>query len=191
MAGEGGEPASLLIGLPEGGLRLDSRGVIGTWNSTSGQRESLRLAELLDESGAEAGLLLGRKSARHIEDEPALSQGQYFLVTDTTGNGILIMRESTAPDAPVTAWTWFEDNEAEWDDVLVLTLAASEGSPGRWSFEFPEAGLHGELRGLTPGPVGSAEAAPGFEVFRVEAALVLDGQSWTMRGIGVQEVTVE
>jgi hypothetical protein len=191
MAGEGGEPSSLVIALPEGDLRLDSRGAIGTWNSASGQRESLRLAELLDETGAEAGLLLGRTSARHVDDGPAPGQGQYFLVTDTTGNGLAIMRESTAPDAPVTAWTWFDDTEAEWDDVLVLTLAASEDSPGRWSFEFPEAGLLGELRGVAPGPVGNAEAAAGFEVFRVEASLVLDGESWTMGGIGVQEVTVE
>ena len=33
----------------------------GSWNSRTGQRESLRLAELLDDSGAESGLLLARQ----------------------------------------------------------------------------------------------------------------------------------
>jgi hypothetical protein len=64
VAGEGGEPASLILALPDGGLRLDSRGSIGSWNSRTGQRESLHLAELQDDSGAESGLLLARQSAR-------------------------------------------------------------------------------------------------------------------------------
>jgi len=191
MAGEGGEPSSLIVTLPEGRLRLDTRGAIGTWNSSTGQRESLRLAELLDESGAESGLLLGRQSARRVDAPPAEGQGQYFLVTDTTGAGIVIMRESMAPDAPVTAWTWFEDSEAVWDDGLLLTLAASPDSPGRWSFELPEAGLLGELRGASPVLTEASDAVPGFDLFRVEATFVLDGQSLTMRGVGIQERSLE
>lgn len=191
VAGEGGEPSSVILELTEGSLRLDSRGAIGSWNSSTGQRESLRLAELLDESGAEAGLLLARQRARRIDEPRGVGPGQYFLVSDTAGNGLLIMRESTSPDAPVTVWTWFEDAESEWDDALVLTLAAADDSPGRWSFELPEAGLLGELRGAGPGLSDGPAGDGGFEVFRVEAALVLEGQSWTMRGIGVQELTLE
>ena len=187
LAGDGGEPASVILGLPEGSLRLDSRGAVGSWNSRTGQRESLRLAELLDESGAEAGLLLARQSARHVDDPAADGPGQYFLVSDTAGNGLLIMRDRTSPDAPVTTWTWFDDTETEWSDALILTLAAPVDAPGRWSFELPEAGLLAELRGVGPGVTDTAGDGPGFEAFRVEAALVLDGQSWTMRGIGVQE----
>ena len=190
VAGEGGEPSSVILELAEGGLRLDSRGAIGSWNSSTGQRESLKLAELLGESGAEEGLLLARQTARRI-DEPGMGPGQYFLVSDTAGNGLLIMRDSTSPDEPVVVRTWFDDTESEWDDALVLTLAATDDSPGRWSFELPEAGLLGELRGAGPTlDVGSGDD-DGIEVFRVEAALVLEGQSWTMRGIGVQERTLE
>jgi hypothetical protein len=191
MAGEGGEPSSVILERPEGSLRLDSRGAIGSWNSSTGQRESLRIAELLDESGAEAGLLLARQSARRIDDPPGPGPRQYFLVTDTTGNGLLIMRDSTSPEAPVTVWTWFDDTEDEWAEALVLTLAAADDSPGRWSFELPEAGLLGELRGMPPSLDDTSDAESGFEIFRLEAALVLDGQSWTMRGIGVQEQTIE
>jgi hypothetical protein len=191
MAGEGGEPSSIIVALAEGRLRLDSRGAIGTWNSSTGQRESLRLAELLDGSGAESGLLLARQSARRIDAAPAEGQEQYFLIADTAGAGILLMRESVAPDAPVTAWTWFEDSEAEWDDGLLLTLAAPSDAPGRWSFELPEAGLLGELRGVPPVLSEPPDAVPGFEMFRVEATLVLGGQSLTMRGVGIQERSVE
>lgn len=191
MAGEGGDPSSVVIALPEGGLRLDSRGAIATWNSSAGQRESLRLADLLDRSGAESGLLLARQSARRIDDPPSEEREQLFLVTDTTGAGVLIMRGSTAPDAPVTTWTWFEDSETAWDDGLLLSLAAAPGAPGRWSFELPEAGLLAEIRGSAPVLAENPEVLPGFELFRVEAALVLDGQSWTMRGVGLQEMRVE
>jgi hypothetical protein len=168
-------------------LRLDSRGSIGSWNSRTGQRESLHLAELQDDSGAESGLLLARQSARRVDEPPDDERGQYFLVSDTAGNGLLIMRDSTSPDAPVTAWTWFDETETEWSDVLILALAPPEDSPGRWSFEFPEAGLLGELRGVPPTLVDASGDGPGLDVFRVYAALVLGGQSWTMSGIGVQE----
>lgn len=187
VAGDGGEPASVILELPEGSLRLDSRGAIGSWNSRTGQRESLHLAELLDDSGAETGLLLTRQSARRIDEPPDEDLGQYFLVSDTAGNGLLIMRDSTTPDAPVTAWTWFEDTEAEWSDVLVLTLAAPDDAPGRWSFEFPEAGLLGELRGVPPGLGDTAGDGSGFEAFRVYAAMVLERRSWAMSGIGIRE----
>ena len=187
LAGEGGELSSVILDLREGSLRLDSRGAIGSWNSRTGQRESLRLAELLDDSGAESGLLLARQSAHAVDDDLAERTGQAFLVSDTAGNAILLMRDSTAPDAPVTAWTWFEETETEWSDALILTLATTGESPGRWSFELPEAGLLGELRGLPGGPVLGGEAEAGFEAFRLEASLVLDGQSWTMNGIGLLE----
>ncbi len=187
VAGEGGEPSSVILELTEGSLRLDSRGAISSWNSRSGQRESLHLAELLDDSGAEAGLMLARQRAHRIDEPPGDGPRQSFLVSDTAGNGLLIMRDSTFPDAPVTAWTWFDDTETEWSDALILALAAPDDAPGRWSFELPEAGLSGELRGVSPGLVDPSVDGPGFDVFRLEAALVLEGQSWTMSGIGVQE----
>ena len=186
VAGEGGEPSSVILELTEGSLRLDSRGAISSWNSRTGQRESLHLAELLDDSGAEAGLMLARQRARRIDEPPGDGPGQSFLVSDTAGNGLLVMRDSTFPDAPVTAWTWFDDTETEWSDALILALAAPDDAPGRWSFELPEAGLSGELRGVSPGLVETSEDGRGFDVFRVEATLVLEGQSWTMSGIGVQ-----
>lgn len=187
VAGEGGEVSSVILQLPEANLRLDSRGAIGSWNSSTGQRESLRLAELLVEDGAEAGFLLARQRARRIDTPAEQDYGQYFLLSDTTGNGLLLMRDSTSPDAPVTTWTWFDGIEAEWDDALILTLAASEGVPGRWSFELPEAGILGELRGISPELVETADDGTAFSAFRVDAALVFEGESWTMSGIGVQE----
>jgi len=196
MAGEGGEPSSVIVELTEGSLRLDSRGAIASWNSSSGQRESLRLAELVAQSGAEPGLLLARQSARRTDEPPDTDQAQVFMVTDTTGNGLLIMREGTLPDSPVTTWTWFDDTEAEWPDALVLALSAPEGAPGRWSLEVAEAGLLGEMRGVAPQLVDALEGAAaegdaGFEIFRLEATLVFEGETWTMRGMGVQERTGE
>jgi hypothetical protein len=187
VAGEGGEPTSVILALPEDRLRLDSRGTIGAWASPTGRRESVRLAELLDGSGAETGLLLSRQGARRVDEPPPEEVGQYFFVSDTAGNGLLIMRESTSPDAPVTTWTWFEDTESQWEGGLVLALATTGDAPGRWSFELPEADLLGEIRGSGPVLAGPPDGEPGFELFRVEAALVLDGQTWTMKGIGVQE----
>jgi hypothetical protein len=186
VAGEGGEPSSVIVALSEGSLRLDSRGAIASWNSSAGRRESLWLAELVAESGAEAGLLMARQGGRRLDDPPVDETGQYFLVTDTTGNGLLVMRDSASPDSPVTAWTWVDDTESEWTDALILALAASEDAPGRWSFELPEAGLLGELRGVAPAIVDAPEGEAGVEMFRVEANLVFEGQSWTMQGIGVQ-----
>jgi hypothetical protein len=187
VAGEGGEPSSVILQLQDADLRLDSHGAIGSWNSSTGQRESLRLAELLVEAGAETGLLLARQRARRIDALAEEDYGQYFLLSDTTGNGILLMRDSTSPDAPVTAWTWFDGIEGEWDDAMILTLAASEGTPGRWSFDLPEAGVLGELRGVPPELAEAADDGTGFHAFRVDAALVIEGESWTMSGIGVQE----
>lgn len=186
LVGEGGELASIVVALDEGPLRLDSRGAIAAWNSSTGQRESLRLAELLDGSGAETGLLLSRQSARSEDETVSPAVGQYFLVGDTLGNGVLLMRDSSLPDAPVTARTWFDGVEAEWNRALILTLAAPEGSPGRWSFDIPAAGLNGELRGTGPrwnelGPEG-----PGFDIFRIDGTLALDGEPWTVSGIAVQ-----
>ncbi len=187
VVGKGGEPSSVILQLQDADLRLDSRGAIGSWNSSTGQRESLRLAELLVEAGAETGLLLVRQRARRIDAPADEDYGQYFLLSDTTGNAILLMRDSTSPDAPVTAWTWFDGIEGEWDDAMILTLAASEGTPGRWSFELPEAGVLGELRGVPPELAEAADDGTGFHAFRVDAALVIEGESWTMSGIGVQE----
>ncbi len=187
VVGEGGEPSSVILQLQDADLRLDSRGAIGSWNSSTGGRESLRLAELLVEAGAETGLLLARQSARRIDAPAEEDHGQYFLLSDTTGNGLLLMRDSTSPDAPVTAWTWFDGIEGEWDDAMILTLAASEGTPGRWSFELPEAGVLGELRGVPPELAEPADDGTEFHAFRVDAALVIEGESWTMSGIGVQE----
>ncbi len=187
IAGEGGEMASLVLDLDDGSLRLDSRGAIASWNSSTGQRESLRLAELLGGPGGEAGFLLTRQRARRDDEPVSAAVAQYFLVADTAGNGVLLMRDSTVPDAPVTVRTWFDEVEAEWSDALILTLAAPEGSPGRWSFEVPQAGLNGELRGVSPRWNELGPGDPGFDIFRIEGALALDGEPWTVSGVGVQE----
>lgn len=187
LVGEGGEPVSVILEHTGGTLRLDSWGAIGSWNSSTGQRESLRLAELLEGSGGESGLLLLRQRAHRIEEPVSEGIAQYFLVSDTLGNAVLLMRDSTVPDAPVTAWTWFQDVEAEWGDALILTLAAPAGSPGRWSFELPEAGLIGELRGAHPHWNELPAEQAGFEAFRVEGTLVLEGEPWIVSGIGLQE----
>ena len=52
-----------------------------------------------------------------------------------------------------------------------------------------ESAIEDSAHGRAQARADAGEA--GFEMFRVEAALVLDGQSWTMRGIGVQERTLE
>lgn len=185
--GEGGELASVILARDDGSLRLDSWGLIGSWASSTGQRESLRLAELSQGSGGDSGLLLSRQAARRMDDPLPVDTGQLFLVTDTLGNGILLMRDSTVPDAPVTAWTWFEESQSEWSDALILTLAAAPGSPGRWSIELPEAGLLGEIRAVAPNWDDSEDEGSRFKMFRVEGTLVMGGEPWSVSGIGIEE----
>jgi hypothetical protein len=187
VVGEAGELASVILERTDGALRLDSWGTIASWNSSTGQRESLRLAELLEGDGGEGGLLLSRQRARPVDEPVPQNVAQYFLVSDTLGNGVLLMRDSTVPDAPVTAWTWFQGVESEWDDALVLTLSATEGSPGRWSFELPEAGLLGQLNAVPPRWNELPEEGAGFDVFRLDGTLVLGGEPWTVSGVGLQE----
>ncbi len=188
VVGESGEPASVILELESGSLRLDSWGVIGSWNSSTGQRESLRLAELREGSGGgESGVMLSRQRARRVDRPASEGVAQYFLVSDTAGNAVLLMRDSTAPDAPVTAWTWYEGVEAQWGDALILTLASTAEAPGRWSVELGEAGVLGELRGGEPYWNELTGDGSGFEVFRVEGTLVVAGEPWTVTGVGVQE----
>ncbi len=186
LVAEGGELASVILQREDGVLRLDSWGMIGSWNSSTGQRESLRLAELVDGTGGDSGLLLSRQKARRTVDPVSEDVGQVFLVADTLGNGLLLMRDSTLPDAPVTAWTWFDETEAEWADALILTLAAAAGSPGRWSIELPEAGLLGELRAVAPDSSSIEEDGSAFQIFRLEGALAMGGELWSVSGVGIQ-----
>jgi len=185
--GEGGDLASVILERDDGIMRLDSWGLIGSWNSSTGQRESLRIAELTQGSGGDSGLLLSRQAARPTDDPPPVDTGQLFLVTDTLGNGILLLRDSTLPDTPVTAWTWFEESQSEWSDALILSLAASPGSPGRWSIELPEAGLLGELRAVAPQWSDPEDDGTRFEMFRIEGTLVMAGEPWSVSGMGIQE----
>jgi hypothetical protein len=188
--GDGAELAALLIELPDGRLRIATGGEIAAWTSATGQREALRLAEVRDAGGAEAGLLLERQRARLASDLPPAAISQSFLVADTLGNGLLLMRDRAEPDAQATAWTWLEGLDSEWPDPVILTLTAPAGSSGRWSLELPGAGIFCELEatGEELDELSElAEEGPGVRIFRVAGTLVMGGERRPVAGVGVEE----
>jgi hypothetical protein len=187
QVGEGADLTALVMQGPEGEIRVAAGGEIAAWNSATGQRETLRLAEAGGGDGGQPGLLLARQRARLVSEPPLRALSQYFLLTDTIGNGLFVLRDGVAPDAPATAWTWFDMHESEWPDAAVLALAAPAGSPGRWSLELPQADAFGEIQGESAGPGELPEEGAGFRIFRVTGMLVLDGARMPMAGVGVEE----
>jgi hypothetical protein len=185
--GDGAEISSLRLEIPGTMLRLDAGPEISTWASVTGQRETLRLAHLHDGQRSEIGLLLSRQRARRVNEPPATSASQYFLMADTVGDGLLILRDGAFPDAPATAWSWFDGVEAEWPDVSVLALSTAPGSAGRWSVQIPEAGIFGEIEATAPELDELPEVGGGFRIFRLSGALLVGADGRTVAGLGVEE----
>ena len=168
-------------------LRLEALDVISSWSSSTGQRETLRSAELLLGPGAEAGLLLQRRRARSLDTERPTFPSQAFVLTDTVGNGLIILRNRIAPDAPATAWGWIDGERIEWSDALLLALTASEGSPGRWSLEIVREGIVVEIEGSPPIRETASSMGSSYRLYPVRATLSVEDERRTMAGIGIED----
>ncbi|MFW6088970.1 MAG: hypothetical protein ACODAB_04400 [Gemmatimonadota bacterium] len=168
-------------------LRLEALDVISSWSSSTGQRETLRSAELLLGPGAEAGLLLQRRRARSLEAERTATASQAFVVTDTLGDGLVILRNRISPDAPATAWGWIDGERIEWSDAVLLSLAPSEGSPGRWSLEIAREGIVVEVEGSAPVRETSSSMGSSYRLYPIRATLSVDDEVRTMAGIGIED----
>ncbi|MFQ5890008.1 MAG: hypothetical protein ACE5JR_08130 [Gemmatimonadota bacterium] len=184
---QGGELGSVRIGAPDGPLRLDGGPLIADWIGSTGWRETMRAASLSRAGVAEPGLLLARRSAWAATDTVPPSVQQYFVLVDSVGDGLLLLRGGVGADAPATAWTWLEGLESEWPDAVVRSLAAPPGSAGRWSVQLPDAGIIAELEG---GPLAVGEpggAGEGLRVFRTRGTFLVAGVPRRLAGIGVED----
>jgi hypothetical protein len=185
--GRGAQIEAVRLPLDGTPLRLEALDVISSWSSSTGQRETLRSAELLLGPGTEAGLLLQRRRARSLEAERATLASQAFVITDTVGDGLIILRNRIAPDAPATAWGWIDGERIEWSDALLLALAPSEGSPGRWSLEIAREGIVVEIEGAAPVHETASSMGSSYRLYPVRATLSVGDERRTMAGLGIED----
>lgn len=185
--GRGAQIEAVRLPLDGTPLRLEALDVISSWSSSTGQRETLRSAELLLGPGAEAGLLLQRRRARSLETERSTLASQAFVITDTVGDGLIILRNRIAPDAPATAWGWIDGERIEWSDALLLALTPSDASPGRWSLEILSAGIVVEIEGSPPVHETTSSMGSSYRLYPVRATLSMDDERRTMTGIGIED----
>lgn len=185
--GRGAQIEAVRLPLDGTPLRLEALDVISSWSSSTGQRETLRSAELLLGPGAEAGLLLQRRRARSLETERSMLPSQAFVITDTIGDGLIILRNRVAPDAPATAWGWIDGERIEWSDALLLALTPSGGSPGRWSLELAREGIVVEIEGSAPLHETTSSTGSVYRLYPVRATLSVGDERRTMAGVGIED----
>jgi hypothetical protein len=184
---EGGQLASLRLGLEGGEVRLDAMDEVSSWSGSTGQRESLRIADLQASGRVESGWLLRRRRARLLSEAPGDRVLQALVLSDTLGNGLLILRDRAFPDAPATVWAWIDGVRLDWSDAVLVDLPGTAGPPGSWSFEVPEAGLFGEISGSTPLLDELQDTDPGFRLYRTTGSIGFGEQRRSMSGIGFEE----
>ncbi|MCL7975124.1 MAG: hypothetical protein M8835_11270 [marine benthic group bacterium] len=184
---EGGQLSSLKLALEGGGVRLDAMDEVSTWSGSTGQRESLRIADLQAAGRVESGWLLRRRRARLLSEASGERILQAFVLSDTLGNGLLILRDRAFPDAPATVWAWIDGVRLDWSDAVLVDLPGTAGPPGSWSFEVPDAGMFGEISGAAPMLDELPPTDPGFRLYRATASIGFGEQRRTMSGIGFEE----
>lgn len=185
--GGGAQIEALRVPVDGGPLRLEALDAISAWSSSTGQRETLRSAELLLGPGAESGLLLQRRRARPLETVRPSAPSQAFVLTDTIGDGMIILRNRAVPDAPATVWAWLDGERLEWTDALLLSLTAPDGSPGRWSLEITREGIVVEVEGAAPVLETSTDMESAYRLYPVSATLSVGDERRKLSGIGIED----
>ncbi len=122
---DGGEVSTLRLDLDAGPVRIDALEEVSSWSGATGQRESLRTADLQAGGRIESGLLLRRQRARLLEEPSPDRLMQSILLTDTLGNALLILRDRAFPDAPATVWAWIDGVQLDWADAVLVDLPGS------------------------------------------------------------------
>jgi len=185
--GGGAKIEALRVPVEGAPLRLEALDAISSWSSSTGQRETLRSAELLLGPGAESGLLLQRRRARPLETVRPAAPSQAFVLTDTIGDGMIILRNRAVPDAPATVWAWLDGQRLEWSDALLLSLTAPDGSPGRWSLEIAREGIVVEVQGTAPVLETSTDMGSAYRLYPVSATLLVGDERRQLAGIGIED----
>jgi hypothetical protein len=184
---EGGQLSSLKLALEGGEVRLDAMDEVSTWSGSTGQRESLRVADLQVAERVESGWLLRRRRARLLSEAPGERVLQAFVLSDTLGNGLLILRDRAFPDAPATVWAWIDGVRLDWSDAVLVDLPGTAAPPGSWSFEVPDAGIFGEISGAAPLLDELPQTDPGFRLYRATGSIGIGEQRRALSGIGFEE----
>ena len=184
---DGGQLSSLRLSVDGGSVRLDALEEVSSWSGTTGQRESLRAADLQVGDRVESGWLLRRRRARLTSESTGDRVLQAFVLSDTLGNGLLILRDRAFPDAPAMVWAWMDGVQLDWSDAVLLDLPGSTTPPGSWSFEVPVVGLFGEISGGAPLLDALPQQGPGVRLYRASGSIGFGEQQRSMSGIGIEE----
>jgi hypothetical protein len=186
---DGGEVASLRVRLDSGGtLRVDALEEVSAWSGVTGRRESLRSADLQVPGRFESGWLLQRQRARFRNDPVPDRLMQTFAMSDSLGNGLLILRDRVIGDeAPAAAWAWVNGVRLDWSEAVLLALPGDPGVTGSWSFEIRDVGVFGEIMGGPPTLDALPAEGPGFRLFPVRASLALGEDRLALRGVAIEE----
>lgn len=182
-------------------LRLEADRTLSEWSSPTGQRERMRLA-FLDSAGRRLpGVLLERRSARPLDAPPARGMYGFWLVSDSAGNGLAVLRQGGTPtgrmpppvDSTGTAHGWISGEGRSWRGVRIERLAPPDTTGGRitppaegWELRVPEANLRGRLR---PGPLVRTGSAPGTRIYALSGTLTVRGRTRQVGGIAVESGT--
>ena len=185
--GAGAQIEAVRLPLDGTPLRVEALDEISSWSSSTGQRETLRSAELILGPGAESGFLLQRRRARPLETPRPDPPAQAFVLTDTIGDGLVVLRNRAVPDAPATVWSWLDGERLEWSDALLLALSPSEGSPGRWSLEIADEGIVVEIEGMRPAREETSTTGSSYRLYPVRATLSVGDERRTLAGIGIED----
>lgn len=193
LAGEGGEIAGLVLRDSAAAFTLRPGRALDEWTSPTGRRSRLLLAAWTSGADSATGLVFERREARSYDVPPPRTLEESVLVTDSAGDGVLVLRDAGDEDpdhAAPRAYTWIGGSEASWSTVEASREPAASGLPG-WSIRIPDARLEAVLQS---GPVATDDAAvadsttpdAGVRVYAVRGTLRLAGASRPARGVAVR-----
>jgi hypothetical protein len=197
---EGEELTSLIVDQPGAPVELVIGDALAEWSSATGQRESLKRASLVTGGERLDGVLLYSQMAR-----PAGSASRgtehAVLVSDSLGNGLVILRSTAEPASPVVVFTLFDGASRRWDGAELLPRpagdegaadsgAAGEGADagptdvvgGRWTLVVPGADIEGEIEVVALGEEnGGGGAVPGLGA-AIVVVTAADGMTRSLSG---------
>jgi hypothetical protein len=182
-------------------VRLDADRTLAEWSSPTGQRERMRLA-FLDSAGSRVpGILVERRSARPLDTPPPRGMYGFWLVTDSAGNGLVLLRQAGTPagrrpaavDSTVTVHGWVAGEERMWRGAQVERLGPSDTTGAvpvppeeGWEVRMGDGDLEGRLR---PGPLVRTDASGEARVYALEGTLRIQGRPRRVGGIAVESGT--
>jgi len=185
--GEGAQIESLVLPLDSTQLRIDALDAISAWSSTTGQRETLRSAELLTGDRAEPGLLLQQRRARILGTPRPDTLSVSFVLTDTLGNGLIILHGRALPDVPASVWAWLDGERIEWSDALLVPLSSPDSAIFRWSLEMTDQEMAIEIESSTPTRSAVSTSGSRYRMVPVRATLVAGDARHSMAGIRIED----